>query len=448
MKFDGAATGSTSSAAVWDDAVKLLPARQGRLRHRREGEPARAAPGPAGFYAGVGTILFNMVVNPVSGKVYVSNTEARNEQRFEGPAPSPATAVRGHLHESRITVLEPDGGGDAAAPEQAHRLRHLLRAGPQRREREEPRAPAGHGRSRRRRDALRRGARLEQDRRLRHRRARDTTRSCRSTREPDRGHGGGPTGLVLDETAPAALRADPLRQRDRDRRHDHAHGDRRTSPMHNPEPASVVAGRRFLYDAALTSSHGDSACASCHVFGDFDSLAWDLGNPDGATITNPGPFARPNPAVLVAARQIFHPMKGPMTTQSLRGMANHGPMHWRGDRTGGNDAPTAQPDSGTFDEDAAFKKFQAAFADLLGRSEPALRRGHAGVHRLHPPGHLSAEPDPQPRQLAHARSAGRPRLSSSARSPTRTEPLRGLPRARPRRQPTQPGSRLLRHDGL
>ena len=26
-----------------------------------------------------------------------------------------------------------------------------------------------------------------------------------------------------------------------------------------------------------------------------------------------------------------------MTTQSLRGMANHGPMHWRGDRTGGND---------------------------------------------------------------------------------------------------------------
>ena len=30
-------------------------------------------------------------------------------------------------------------------------------------------------------------------------------------------------------------------------------------------------------------------------------------------------------------------MKGPMTTQSLRGMANHGPMHWRGDRTGGND---------------------------------------------------------------------------------------------------------------
>jgi len=63
-----------------------------------------------------------------------------------------------------------------------------------------------------------------------------------------------------------------------------------------------------------------------------------------------------------------------MTTQSLRGMANHGPMHWRGDRTGGTDAtlqhilPSAQPDTGTFDEQAAFKKFNVAFPGLLGRA--------------------------------------------------------------------------------
>jgi len=63
-------------------------------------------------------------------------------------------------------------------------------------------------------------------------------------------------------------------------------------------------------------------------------------------------------------------MKGPMTTQSLRGMANHGPMHWRGDRTGGNDTPSAQPDSGTFDEVAGFKKFLGAFPNLLGRNTP------------------------------------------------------------------------------
>ena len=67
---------------------------------------------------------------------------------------------------------------------------------------------------------------------------------------------------------------------------------------------------------------------------------------------------------------IFHPMKGPMTTQSLRGMANHGPMHWRGDHTGGNAEPSSQPSSGTFDERAAFQQFQAGFTELLGRHAP------------------------------------------------------------------------------
>jgi hypothetical protein len=59
-----------------------------------------------------------------------------------------------------------------------------------------------------------------------------------------------------------------------------------------------------------------------------------------------------------------------MTTQSLRGMANHGPMHWRGDRTGANDvAVSAQPDTGFFDENAAFLKFNPAFVGLNGRPE-------------------------------------------------------------------------------
>ena len=61
-----------------------------------------------------------------------------------------------------------------------------------------------------------------------------------------------------------------------------------------------------------------------------------------------------------------------MTTQSLRGMDNHGPMHWRGDRTGGNDivplGSDAQPNRGTSTKSAAFKKFKVAFAGLIGRS--------------------------------------------------------------------------------
>jgi hypothetical protein len=63
-------------------------------------------------------------------------------------------------------------------------------------------------------------------------------------------------------------------------------------------------------------------------------------------------------------------MKGPMTTQSLRGMANAGPMHWRGDRTGSKTEPNIQPDSGVFNEREAFNQFQAAFTDLIGTSGP------------------------------------------------------------------------------
>ncbi len=69
---------------------------------------AATPPVEGASFTGVGTILFNMAVNPVSGKVYVSNTEARNEVRFEGPgiyaAQFGGTTVQGHLHEARITV--------------------------------------------------------------------------------------------------------------------------------------------------------------------------------------------------------------------------------------------------------------------------------------------------------------------------------------------------------
>jgi hypothetical protein len=183
--------------------------------------------------------------------------------------------------------------------------------------------------------------------------------------------GGGPTGLVLDEARGQLYVLT---------RFDNAISVIRTSSrqevahvrMYNPEPASVVAGRRFLYDARLGSSNGEAACGSCHVFGDLDSLAWDLGNPDGAVLENHGPFVPPLPEFgddpLFGQDPDLHPMKGPMVTQSLRGMANQGPMHWRADRTAGNDEPSAQPNGGAFDEDAAFKQFNQAFVALLGRS--------------------------------------------------------------------------------
>ncbi|HEX7699442.1 MAG TPA: hypothetical protein VF403_01935, partial [Kofleriaceae bacterium] len=70
---------------------------------------ANASPPAAiasGVFAHVGTTLFNMAVNPASGKVYVTNTDAHNDVRFEGHTPG-FTSVVGHIADSRITVVDP-----------------------------------------------------------------------------------------------------------------------------------------------------------------------------------------------------------------------------------------------------------------------------------------------------------------------------------------------------
>ena len=134
----------------------------------------------------------------------------------------------------------------------------------------------------------------------------------------------------------------------------------------NPEDFSVRTGRKFLYNATLTSGNGEASCSSCHVFGDMDDLSWDLGDPDVSPFPNPNPAP---PAVNfppINNLLPLDPLKGPMTTQSLRGMATSGPMHWRGDRTGG--ATGGDP----LDENAAFLSFNVAFPGLLGRDEGEL----------------------------------------------------------------------------
>ena len=115
-------------------------------------------------------------------------------------------------------------------------------------------------------------------------------------------------------------------------------------PLHDPSSDIVKNGRHFLYDGVTSSQHGDAACSSCHVFGNLDQLAWDLGDPTGDFV----PYGEPddnvrfisasgapcNP-VSCADHDGFDPQKGPMTTQTLRGMLE--PLHWRGDRATMND---------------------------------------------------------------------------------------------------------------
>ena len=371
VKYDGAHW-TDELGRVWDAQVKFSLPDKDVFVIDALADPPREV----GAFSGVGTAIFNLAVNPATGDVYVANTDARNETRFAGPGRFAGSTVRGHLHESRITVIM----GPEVLPR--HLNKHIdYRACC---------APIPNDENAQSL-AFPLGMAVTRDGHTLYVAAFgsgkigvfNTAELTADTFHPDSAthipvSSGGPTGLVLDEQRGrlyVLTRFDnSISVIDTATRAEIAH-----VPMFNPEPQTVVRGRRFLYDASFTSSHGDSACASCHVFGDFDSLAWDLGDPDAGELTNPGPFVVTPADVCGPMIRLnclpdgsptsvhFRPMKGPMATQSLRGLANHGPMHWRGDRTGGNEAPSTQPDSGVFDEDAAFKKFNVAFEDLLGR---------------------------------------------------------------------------------
>jgi DNA-binding beta-propeller fold protein YncE len=111
----------------------------------------------------------------------------------------------------------------------------------------------------------------------------------------------------------------------------------------DPLPLATREGRKFLYDAKL-SGNGTMSCAACHIDGDMDGIAWDLGDPSGVMEAAP---VQPLPFVGLVP---FHPMKGPMTTQTLRGMQGAGLLHWRGDK--GN-----------------FQAFNGGFATLMGGAQ-------------------------------------------------------------------------------
>ena len=339
-----------------------------------------------GAYAHVGTTLFNMAVNPRTGRVYVTNTDAHNDVRFEGHTPG-FTSVVGHLSDSRITVIDPASG--SVTP---HNLNtHIDYNGP------------GSEAERALSVAFPEGVAVSSDGATLYTIAQGSQKlAIYNTADVEAGNitptyasqvmlsGGGPTGLAVSDTTHLAYvltRFDnSISVVDLNKRAEVV-----KVAMYNPEPASVTNGRRYLYDASLTSAHGDSACASCHIGGDKDELAWDLGNPGGIplTITHSGDVFTIDPAAISALLPQFAPIflynmpvKGPMTTQSLRGLDNSGAMHWRGDRNGAfnqdgspvidpaTSAPVAstQPNAGIYDEVRAFKSFNVAFPGLVGNA--------------------------------------------------------------------------------
>lgn len=314
-------------------------------------------------FVGVGTTLFNMAV-AADGRIFVSNTEAFNEVRFEGSGRRGNSTVRGRIAESRISMISPTSGAVTAV----HLNRHIdfnlpqgttVSAADKARSLSQPTAMVLNSSG----DTLftaafgsAKVAALPTAALISGSYTSDVTRLIDVP--------AGPAGLAINSAGSRLFVYSRI-----------AHAISvidvpnrtllSTRSLFSPESIAIKEGRRFLYDATLSSANGTVSCASCHVFGDLDHLAWDLGNPDDRMQTNPNAYLPLSPRTTPR----FHPLKGPMTTQTLRGMKGNGPMHWRGDRTGTSRAVVR----GTTEslEEAAFKEFNSAFVALLGR-ETAL----------------------------------------------------------------------------
>ena len=335
--------------------------------------------GPIAAYDHVGNILFNMVINPVSGKLYVSNIESPNEVQFEGPGHLSGTTVQGRLSESRITVIDVNTG----TVDSQHLNQHINYS------KRHTNVPdnfdtsvkqhslatplemvvsadgktiytAAYGSSK---IGVFDAAAIEAG-------DFETSFNPRVASSNYIDTGPGPAGLALDEARKKlyvytrfdnSVSVIDLNTKTTEQ----------TLALFNPEPESIVEGRHFLYDAQLTSANGETSCASCHIFGDMDSLVWDLGNPDEAMSTNQQPGAVPLLGLIDDTE--FHPMKGPMTTQTLRGLSTSGALHWRGDRSDGFfglDACDGDTSEGSAcDEFLSFKNFIVAFPGLVGRKD-------------------------------------------------------------------------------
>jgi YVTN family beta-propeller protein len=293
------------------------------------------------YYPGVGTILFDLALRPGANELWVANTEALNLVRFE-------PNLRGHFVDNRVTrltlgttVVTPfdlnPGTDYGQLPNPAVQARALAQ-------------PAAIVFSADGSNAW--VAAFASDRVAKLDAADATVLALVDVRTPpldgspnDSRRMRGPRGLALHEghqrlyvlnklansisvidTATAALLAEV------------------PAGSHAPTPLAVKEGRGFLFDARL-SGNGSASCGTCHVDADRDGLAWDLGDPAGEMNTVIGA----NLAIHDSSPRVrvMHPMKGPMVTQTLRGLSPNQLLHWRGDR-------------------ATLLHFNPTFRDLMG----------------------------------------------------------------------------------
>lgn len=282
----------------------------------------------------VGTTLFDVAVRPGSSEVWVPNTEARNLIRFE-------TNLRGQFIETRISKVNPGTGSVTPIDINSH-INYGVTPGP-------PAEIAGSlahpG------DGV-----FASDGQTFYLTALGSNKVGVLNANADVVNlidvGEGPSGVALNETdgklyvvnrfANSISIVDTTTESETG-----VVGVGGPSPF-DPSPDVVKIGRKFLYDAQISSGHGDTSCASCHIFSNFDNIAWDLGEPQGEFVDyDETPWVGFGPGPFGASTSGFDPMKGPMTTQTLRGLMDLEPFHWRGDREN-------------------FQHFNGAFVNLMG----------------------------------------------------------------------------------
>lgn len=285
------------------------------------------------YFARVGTTNFGIAVQPQTGDLFVANTDARNLVRFE-------PNLRGHVVDNRVTRI-PIAGGAKTIFDLNDGVDYSLLPNPPARATSlaQPTAivfaPTGQ---------FAYVAAFGSDRVARI--SPDGAISARiQLREPGAGSGKmrGPRGLALDATSGKLFVLNRVSN-------SLSVIDTTTNIVvsevpvgaFDPTPAAIRDGRGFLYDARL-SGNGTLSCASCHIDGNNDRLAWDLGDPGGEMQTVTATAS----SSLTPTTFRFHPMKGPMTTQTLKGLKDLEPFHWRGDH-------------------ANFAAFNPAFASLMG----------------------------------------------------------------------------------
>ena len=288
-------------------------------------------PAVSGYYSGIGTINLGLATNPITGDLYVANTDALNTIHFE-------TNLLGHFINSRITRILASNGQISAfdlnptidysvIPNTAALSTALS----------QPTNvvfdPSG---------TFMYVASFGTDRVAKV----DTNGNVLSFVEVSQAGGSGsnvdpankrgPRGLALNAGAQILYSLNRISNTISVINTAQNTVSMEMPAGYDPTPAAVKAGRGFLYDAKL-SGNGTASCAACHIDGDMDHLAWDLGDPAGnmsSTVQN-GKII------------MFHPMKGPMTTQTLHGLLNLQPYHWRGDKP-------------------VFASFNGAFPALMG----------------------------------------------------------------------------------